>query len=81
MLLLNEYVCATCDPVAHYCARAICVFGGINFGDLENSPIRQIKIPTKVSSYTLSLTKLCVSILLLKLLLMCSSKETMYMYM
>ena len=29
------------------------VFGGINFGDLvKNSPIRQIKIPTKVSGYT-----------------------------
>ena len=29
------------------------VFGGINFGDLvKNSPIRQIKIPAKVSGYT-----------------------------
>ena len=65
-ILMNEYVCATCDPVAHYYARAIRVFGGINFGDVENSPIRQIKIPTKVSSYPVSLTKLCVSILLLK---------------
>ena len=28
------------------------VFGGINFGDLvKNSPIRQIKIPAKVSGY------------------------------
>ena len=33
------------------CARAR-VFGGINFGDLvKNSPIRQIKIPAKVSGY------------------------------
>ena len=31
------------------------VFGGIDFGDLvKNSPIRQIKIPAKVSSYTVS---------------------------
>ena len=29
------------------------VFGGINFGDLvKNLPIRQIKIPAKVSGYT-----------------------------
>ena len=29
------------------------VFGRINFGDLvKNSPIRQIKIPAKVSGYT-----------------------------
>ena len=50
-------MCTACDPVVHYyvrdyvcCAR---VFGGINFGDLvKNSPIRQIKIPAKVSSYT-----------------------------
>ena len=29
------------------------VFGGINFGDLvKNSPICQIKIPAKVSGYT-----------------------------
>ena len=29
------------------------MFGGIKFGDLvKNSPIRQIKIPAKVSSYT-----------------------------
>ena len=62
MLLANEYVCATCDTIVHYYARAICVFGGINFGDLENSQIRQIKIPTKVSSYAVSLTKLCVSL-------------------
>ena len=32
------------------------VFGGINFGDLQknvvkNLPIRQIKVPVKVSSY------------------------------
>ena len=34
------------------CARAR-MFGGINFGDLvKNSPIRQIKIPAKVSGYT-----------------------------
>ena len=32
------------------------VFGGINFGDLvKNSPIRQIKIPAKVSGYTVVL--------------------------
>ena len=31
------------------------VFGGINFGDLvKNSPIRQIKIPAKVSGYTVA---------------------------
>ena len=30
-----------------------CVFGRINFDDLvKNSPIRQIKIPAKVSGYT-----------------------------
>ena len=47
--VIGEYVCAACDPVAHYCARA-CVFGGINFGDLvQNLPIRQIKIPAKDS--------------------------------
>jgi len=33
------------------------VFGGINFGDLvkKNSPIRQIKIPAKVSGYTVAI--------------------------
>ena len=32
------------------------VFGGINFDDLvKNSPIRQIKIPAKVSGYTVVL--------------------------
>ena len=49
----------TCAPHAtplRTITRAICVFGGINFGDLENSPICQIKI----SNYTVSLTKLCV---------------------
>jgi len=50
-------VCTARDPVAHYYARdyvrRACVFGGINFGDLvKNSPIRQIKIPAKVSGYT-----------------------------
>ena len=35
------------------------VFGGINFGDLvKNSPIRQIKIPEKVSGYTVWLPNL-----------------------
>jgi len=29
------------------------IYGGINFGDLvKNSPIPQIKIPAKVSGYT-----------------------------
>ena len=55
-------MCAARDPVAHYYAcdyvslpsrTRACVFGGINFGGLvENSPIRQIKIPAKVSGYT-----------------------------
>ena len=46
------------DPIAHYYAAITrraraCVFGGINFGDLlKNSPIRQIKIPAKVSGCT-----------------------------
>ena len=40
------------DPTAIMRAQAY-VFGGINFGDLvKNSPIRQIKIPAKVSGYT-----------------------------
>ena len=39
----------------NYACRA-CVFGRINFGDLvQNSPIRQIKIPAKVSGYTVPL--------------------------
>ena len=46
--------------VRRLCMRAIMrararVFGGINFGDLvKNSPIRQIKIPAKVSGYTVT---------------------------
>ena len=46
----------TCAPRAYardYARARACVFGGINFGDLvKNSPIRQIKIPAKVSGYT-----------------------------
>ena len=50
-------MCTARDPVAHYHARVYAlrarVFGGINFGNLvKNSPIRQIKIPAKVSGYT-----------------------------
>ena len=53
MLLANFNLANTCAP----CARAR-VFGGINFGDLvKNSPIRQIKIPTKVSGYTVYIVK------------------------
>ena len=37
------------------------MFGGINFGDLvKNLPIRQIKIPAKVSGYTVYLLCLMV---------------------
>ena len=51
--LTNEYVCTARDPIAHYYAHVIRVFGEINFGDLvKNSPIHQIKIPAKVSGYT-----------------------------
>ena len=51
-------MCAARDPVALYYAHDYAhararMFGGINFGDLvKNSPIRQIKIPAKVSGYT-----------------------------
>ena len=45
------------DPIVHYYVRNYAhhthMFGGINFGNLvKNSPIHQIKIPTKVSVYT-----------------------------
>ena len=53
----GEYVRAARDPVAHYYAHdyasraRVCVWR--NFGDLlKNSPIRQIKIPAKVSGCT-----------------------------
>ena len=57
ILLANFNLANTCAPhatplrtIMHaitHRARA-CVFGGINFGDLlKNSPIHQIKIPTK----------------------------------
>ena len=38
------------------------MFGKINFGNLvKNSPIRQIKIPTKVSGYTVCATSHIIS--------------------
>ena len=48
-------MCAARDHVAHYyahvtLARVSRVFSGINFGNLLK--IRQIKIPAKVSGYT-----------------------------
>ena len=57
--LANFNLANTCVPHAtplrtimarlRVCAR---MFGGINFGDLiKDSPIRQIKIPAKVSGY------------------------------
>ena len=54
MLLVNFNLANTCAPHVYAITRARAhVFGGINFGDLvKNSPIRQIKIPTKVSGYT-----------------------------
>ena len=57
-------MCVARDPVAEYYARDYArrarVFGRINFGDLvKNSPIRQIKIPAKVSGYTV-ITVYCV---------------------
>ena len=57
-------MCTARDPVAHYYAcdyvRRARVFGGINFGDLvKNSPIRQIKIPAKVSGYTVHSCEIC----------------------
>ena len=37
------------------------VFGGINFGDLvKNSPIRQIKVPAKVSGCTVCIFQVCI---------------------
>ena len=65
MLLANFNLANTCAPHAtllRTIMRAITcimrarararVFGGINFGDLvKNLPIRQIKIPAKVSGY------------------------------
>jgi len=35
------------------------VLGGINFGDLvKNSPIHQIKIPAKISGYTVCMSSI-----------------------
>ena len=46
-------MCAARDPVGTIMRLRARVFGRINFGELvKNSPIRQIKIPTKVSGYT-----------------------------
>ena len=52
-------MCAARDPVAH-CYVCDRVFGGINFGNLvKNAPIRQIKIPAKVSGNTVHITPTC----------------------
>ena len=49
MLLVNFNLANMYPHCALLRARAR-VFGGINFGDLvKNSPIRQIKVPAKVS--------------------------------
>ena len=51
MLLVNFNLVNTCAP--HATPLRPIMFDGINFGDLvKNSPIRQIKIPAKVSGYT-----------------------------
>ena len=55
-------MCTARDPIEHYytrnytrraCMRGVCLHVcGINIGDLvQNSPIHQIRIPAKVSSY------------------------------
>ena len=56
MLLANFNLANTCalhtTPLHTIMRVRTCVFGGINFGELvKNLPIRQIKIPTKVSGY------------------------------
>ena len=54
--VFGDCVCATRDPVAHYYARncELACLAELNLAInlVKNSPIRQIKIPTKVSSYT-----------------------------
>jgi len=61
MLLANFNLANMCTPLGLLCARLhvshsrarAYVFGGINFDDLvKNLPIHQIKIPAKVSGYT-----------------------------
>ena len=53
ILLLSLTMTSTVDVSTSQMYVWACVFGGINFGNLvKNSPIRQIKIPAKVSGYT-----------------------------
>ena len=53
MLLANFNLVNMCTLLRTIMLARARVFGGINFGDLvKNSPIRQIKIPAKVSGYT-----------------------------
>ena len=64
MLLANFNLVNTCVPhatplctIMHgiTCVALARMFGGINFGDLvKHSPIHQIKIPAKVSGYTVT---------------------------
>ena len=60
-------MCTARDPVVHYYARDYVrrahMFGGINFGNLvKNLPIRQIKIPANVFSYTVWLDMLACTL-------------------